>query len=200
MEVCSIILGLLCVTCTDLAVLAGSYPEACYSKYQSVPIKGDACHEGALRIVLSFIDQVASRHKKYIKPLLSVQVDFYLRVFIQVFSKASESKLCATKQSYMFRCHNCFSFTESPVLNHIVKGNSQKFQTNFLLPENVDCSCCTGKMHLHGPLWNKSMHENSFIASVIDFCKKEDVKLGTKDRIIGVLSVAKEVFFIILGN
>lgn len=44
----SISLGLLCVTCTDLAVLAGSYPETCYSKYGSIPLKGDVCHESVL--------------------------------------------------------------------------------------------------------------------------------------------------------
>lgn len=40
--------GLICVTCTDLAVLCASYPESCYAKYSSVPLKGEICHEMVL--------------------------------------------------------------------------------------------------------------------------------------------------------
>jgi tRNA (guanine26-N2/guanine27-N2)-dimethyltransferase len=39
------LLGLLCVTCTDLAVLCASHPETCFSKYNSIPAKGKLCHE-----------------------------------------------------------------------------------------------------------------------------------------------------------
>lgn len=37
--------GLLCVTCTDMAVMAGNSGETCYSKYGSVSIKAKYCHE-----------------------------------------------------------------------------------------------------------------------------------------------------------
>lgn len=39
------VLGLLCVTCTDMAVMAGNSGETCYSKYGSVSIKAKYCHE-----------------------------------------------------------------------------------------------------------------------------------------------------------
>ena len=35
----------MCVTCTDMAVLAGNHPETCYSKYNTIPFKTKACHE-----------------------------------------------------------------------------------------------------------------------------------------------------------
>ena len=41
--------GLLCVTCTDMAVLAGNHPETCYSKYNTIPFKTKACHEQVSR-------------------------------------------------------------------------------------------------------------------------------------------------------
>ena len=31
--------GLLCVTCTDMTVLGGSYPEVCFAKYGSMSLK-----------------------------------------------------------------------------------------------------------------------------------------------------------------
>lgn len=37
--------GLLCVTCTDMAVLAGNSGETCYSKYGAMALKSRACHE-----------------------------------------------------------------------------------------------------------------------------------------------------------
>lgn len=37
--------GLLMVTCTDMAVLCGNTPEACYVKYGSIALKHPASHE-----------------------------------------------------------------------------------------------------------------------------------------------------------
>lgn len=37
--------GLLCVTCTDMAVMAGNSGETCYSKYGAMSLKGKFCHE-----------------------------------------------------------------------------------------------------------------------------------------------------------
>lgn len=37
--------GLLCVTCTDMAVMAGNSGETCYSKYGAMSIKAKYCHE-----------------------------------------------------------------------------------------------------------------------------------------------------------
>lgn len=37
--------GLLLVTATDMAVLAGNSPETCHVKYGAVSIKSKACHE-----------------------------------------------------------------------------------------------------------------------------------------------------------
>ncbi|CAB1344437.1 unnamed protein product [Coregonus sp. 'balchen'] len=75
--------GLLCVTCTDMAVMAGNSGETCYSKYGSVSIKAKYCHEMALRIILHSLDQRAGVYQRYIHPLLCVSVDFYIRVFVR---------------------------------------------------------------------------------------------------------------------
>lgn len=37
--------GILLVTCTDMAILAGNSPETCYVKYGAVSLKSSACHE-----------------------------------------------------------------------------------------------------------------------------------------------------------
>lgn len=37
--------GLLLITCTDMAVLAGNSPETCYVKYGAISLRNPACHE-----------------------------------------------------------------------------------------------------------------------------------------------------------
>ena len=62
--------GLLCVTCTDMAVLCGSGAEAGYAKYGAYSLRAPFCHEQALRIVLGCMQTHAARHKRFIVPLL----------------------------------------------------------------------------------------------------------------------------------
>lgn len=50
--------GLLCVTCTDLAVLCAGHPETCFAKYAGLPIKGDVCHEGVRSSPVLLIDRL----------------------------------------------------------------------------------------------------------------------------------------------
>ncbi|KAL1747568.1 N2,N2-dimethylguanosine tRNA methyltransferase-domain-containing protein [Schizophyllum fasciatum] len=85
--------GLLCVTCTDLAVLATvNYPEKCYSNYGGVSVKADYCHESALRLLLHSLATAAARYGRAIEPLLCLSIDFYVRVFVRVRYAAIEVK------------------------------------------------------------------------------------------------------------
>lgn len=40
----------------------------------------------ALRIILHSLDQRAGVYQRYIQPLLSISADFYIRVFVRVFT------------------------------------------------------------------------------------------------------------------
>lgn len=55
-------------------------PQVCWTKYGAYPLHRPYCHEGAVRILLACLEAHANRHKRYIKPLLSVHMDFYVRV------------------------------------------------------------------------------------------------------------------------
>uniref|UniRef100_A0A8C1PDT3 tRNA (guanine(26)-N(2))-dimethyltransferase n=1 Tax=Cyprinus carpio TaxID=7962 RepID=A0A8C1PDT3_CYPCA len=102
--------GLLCITCTDMAVMAGNSGETCYSKYGSVSIKSKYCHEMALRIILHSLDQRAAVYQRYIEPLLSVSVDFYIRVFVRVKTGQAVVKNSASKQALLYNCVGCGAF------------------------------------------------------------------------------------------
>jgi tRNA (guanine26-N2/guanine27-N2)-dimethyltransferase len=93
--------GMLCITCTDMAVLAGNHPEACFAKYASMPIRGKHCKESALRIMLSSVAQHAARYKRYIVPCLSLSIDFYSRIFVRVYTSANEVKKVGNVTPYL---------------------------------------------------------------------------------------------------
>jgi tRNA (guanine26-N2/guanine27-N2)-dimethyltransferase len=52
----------------------------CWTKYGSYPIHRPYCHEAAVRILLACLESHANRYKRYIVPMLSVHMDFYIRV------------------------------------------------------------------------------------------------------------------------
>lgn len=83
--------GLLMCSATDMAVLAGGNAEVCFSKYGSYPLRGKHCHEMALRILLACIESHAIRHKRHIVPIISIHMDFYIRVFVRIFTLSPAS-------------------------------------------------------------------------------------------------------------
>jgi len=87
--------GMLNVTCTDMAALGGSHPETCYGRYASMPIPNARyLQEVALRILLGNIATTAAKYGRTIKPILSVGMNFYIRVFVEVYNdKAGVSEM-----------------------------------------------------------------------------------------------------------
>lgn len=84
--------GLLCITCTDMPVLSGNYPETCFAKYGTFPVKTRYHTESALRCLLNAVETSANRYKKYVEPWASVAIDFYCRIFVRVHVSPAEVK------------------------------------------------------------------------------------------------------------
>jgi tRNA (guanine26-N2/guanine27-N2)-dimethyltransferase len=91
--------GLMCVTFTDMAVLCARRPHVCSYKYGTVPLPNKYCHEMALRMVLHMISTMANRHQRVIEPLMSLTVDFYVRLFIRVKESPIQCHESITKYS-----------------------------------------------------------------------------------------------------
>eukprot|EP00735_Rhodelphis_limneticus_P001101 TRINITY_DN1165_c0_g1::TRINITY_DN1165_c0_g1_i1::g.17223::m.17223 TRINITY_DN1165_c0_g1::TRINITY_DN1165_c0_g1_i1::g.17223 ORF type:complete len:685 (+),score=131.30,sp/Q9LFU5/TRM1_ARATH/40.10/2e-133,TRM/PF02005.11/1.6e-118,zf-CCCH/PF00642.19/0.0046,MTS/PF05175.9/0.24 TRINITY_DN1165_c0_g1_i1:23-2056(+) len=107
--------GLLCVTCTDMAVLCGNHPEVSFAKYGGTALKGESCHEFGLRLLLHTIEAHANKYKRHIVPLLSLSIDFYCRVFVRVYTSAAAVKLSPSKFSYVYQCVGCENQIVQPV-------------------------------------------------------------------------------------
>ncbi|CAH0564277.1 unnamed protein product [Brassicogethes aeneus] len=184
--------GLLLVTATDMAVLAGNSPETCYSKYGAISLKSKYCHEMSLRILLQCIESHANRYGRYIVPLLSLSADFYVRVFVKVFSGAHKCKFSTSKLSYVFNCTGCDSFELQP-LGVLKKNEKNPKNVKFSIPTgpsvNKKCQHCNQSYHMGGPIWSAPLHDPAFVSDVL---MSASDKLGTFKRIHGVLSVISE--------
>ena len=130
--------GLLCITCTDMAILCGNASEKCFAAYGATSLKSRSCHEMALRIVLRTVDSYANRYAKYIVPLLSVSVDFYCRIFVRVYSGAQKAKESASKSAMLYECTGCSVQHLQPLGEHFIE---------LLYPPGVLATTCVSVFH-----------------------------------------------------
>lgn len=179
--------GLLMVTATDMAVLAGNSPETCYLKYGAISLKSKACHEIAIRILLQHIASHAARYGRYIVPVLSISADFYIRVFVKVFSSQIKCKANASKIGMLYQCTGCESMNMQPLCT---KKPSGSYKVSSAPCVDQLCKHCRHKHHVGGPIWLDPLHDQTFVAELL--CNSSKINLGTSKRIEGVLNVVHE--------
>ncbi|KIO23382.1 hypothetical protein M407DRAFT_27161 [Tulasnella calospora MUT 4182] len=189
--------GLLCVTCTDMTVLAsGNYPEKCFSNYGGIPTKTEYCHESALRLVLHTLSTSAARYGRFITPLLSLSIDFYVRLFVKVRTAPIEVKKAMTKTAVYHVCQSCQAFTEEPLGRIVERTNGDKvnllYKTTPSAPSSDTCVECGGKLHVAGPMWSGPIHDPTFVKQVLEHVNENSSNYGTHARMKGMLTVASE--------
>lgn len=181
--------GLLCVTCTDMSVLGGGHPETCYAKYGSMPTKGKYLHEMALRIVLHTLEAQANRYRRHIVPVLSLSIDFYVRLFVRVFTSPAEVKKACTKASYVYQSSACGSFFVHAV------GKHSKNSYNPNLTTGLTVCPQTGKsFKIGGPIWNPPIHRMDWVRQLLSRVEnyRGPYPPATRKRIHGMLTSVSE--------
>lgn len=190
--------GLLCVTFTDMPVLCGNYPETTFYKYGSIAYKTSFCHEMAKRIALFAISSAAGKYKKVIKPLLSFNAEFYIRLFLIVKDSPEDCKNNGLKYGYVHHCRNCQNRLITPLAHMEETKHSKKEKTvsRFKfnnLTGNVNCEICDSYMCLSGPFWIDNIHDEDFIDQIQSELDTERFKyLKYNKRIKTFLSGIKE--------
>ncbi|KAK3004871.1 hypothetical protein RJ639_019539, partial [Escallonia herrerae] len=184
--------GMLMCTATDMAVLCGGNGEVCYSKYGSYPLRAKYCHEMALRILLACIESHANRYKRYIVPVLSVQMDFYVRVFVRIYTSASAMKNTPLKLSYIYQCTGCDSFHLQPIGRTVSKNNSVRYLPGFGPVVPQECSNCGKKYNMGGPIWSAPIHDQEWVTSILADVKLMKDRYPAYDRISAVLTTISE--------
>ncbi|EDO18215.1 hypothetical protein Kpol_543p45 [Vanderwaltozyma polyspora DSM 70294] len=195
--------GLMLVTCTDLSVLAGNgYPEKCFALYGGVNmVSHEATHESALRLVLNLLSQSAAKYKKTIEPLLSLSIDFYVRVFIKVKTSPINVKNLQSNTMITYHCSQCGSY-HNQHLGRIQErsGKNGKPFKKYLVaqgpPVDSKCKFCKGTYHLAGPMYAGALHNKEFLDEVLRINKVEHANMGdvygTRKRIEGMVTLASK--------
>lgn len=184
--------GLLLVTCTDMAILCGNSSETCRAKYGAVSLKTKCCHEMALRIILQSIESHANRYGRYTVPLLAISVDFYVRVFVRVYTGPAIVKRSTSKLGMVYQCSGCETFSLQPLGRCTEKGNSFKFSPALGPPVGLTCSHCGHKHHIGGPVWINPMHDVNFVQRLIRRVTESPELYGTSKRMLGILHMLDE--------
>lgn len=192
--------GLLCITCTDSAIFAShGYLEKTYSQYGGLPFKGEPCHEGGIRLVLHAIASSAARYGMAIEPLLSLSIDYYLRVFVRVRKAPTDVKLLAGKTMLVYHCESgCGAWTTQFLARNKVtknKNGDPMYKHGFAQGPSADqhCEHCGHKTHLSGPMYGGPLHNVGFIERVLAQLNEVDRETyPTMDRIEGMLHTALE--------
>ncbi|SCV00253.1 LAME_0G08526g1_1 [Lachancea meyersii CBS 8951] len=192
--------GLMLVTCTDLSVLAGNgYPEKCFALYGGVNMAGhDATHESALRLVLNLLGQSAAKYRKSIEPVLSLSIDFYVRVFVKVRTNPLEVKNLQNNTMITYMCSGCGAYHNQRMgrqsERETKKGNKfVKYSLAQGPPVSQRCPHCGGAHHLTGPMYAGPLHNKEFIQEVLRINREEhtDEVYKTRKRIEGMLTLAQ---------
>lgn len=132
--------GILAVTATDTAALAGSYPDACKRKYDADPLPISTRHEIGLRILIGHCARTAENHGLGIKPIFSHSTDHYYRTYMEI--KEGQSAVDASLDDVGF-------YTK----------NSTTHENLFKREKNDE-------LRVAGPLWIGKLWEGEFLKNL----------------------------------
>ena len=131
--------GILAITATDTAPLAGAHAPKCRRRYQSEPVRGYMCHEGGLRILMCSIARELAKFDRGMKPLLSFYADHYFRTYIQVEEGAEKADRMMDQLGYM-------EYNTETLERSVSKHYDEK--------------------HKYGPFWLGPLHDQEFISTL----------------------------------
>lgn len=188
--------GLLCITCTDMAALGGSHPETAYGRYASLPIQSAKyLQELALRILLHSIAVSAAKYGRTLRPVLSVGMNFYVRVFVEIYNDKQGVSDLSLINGNVYQSTQCSSFVTIP---HGQKGGRKG---NGYQSSRVDPAKCpeTGApFKIGGPLWLGPLHDQDVVKAALgrldnEACQSPKMDLiATRRRLQGLLTSVSE--------
>ncbi|RJQ15494.1 hypothetical protein C4573_05030 [Candidatus Woesearchaeota archaeon] len=149
--------GILAVTATDIAALAGTYRNPGKRKYWAVPLKNELMHEIGLRILVRKVQLIGAQYDKALFPVLSYAKDHYFRIYFHC-EKSKEKVDAVLKQHLHFVYFEDLDFFAGSLEQIFIKikEKNQKYQ-------------------LAGPLYAGSLQDGKLIAAMVK--KTEDKKM-----------------------
>ncbi len=139
--------GILAVTATDTAALAGTSPQACIRKYWGVPLKSASLHEIGLRILIRKIQLIGAQYEKALMPIFSYAAQHYMRVYLQNTKAKTAVDEIMMQHKQISYCDNCMKI--------------------FV---NEKCNCRKPYVSA-GPVWTGELWNKTFVKKMKTKCK-----------------------------
>lgn len=192
--------GLICFTSTDKGVLITNENKSIV-KYETTILKKYSAKEMALRSLLSCISRHAAKFGVSIEPLLSLSLDFYLRVFVRILKKGEKRVIADNGLFYLCNCGNFKSADGNrQVVNcninyklfsledpDFMKKLKNACETINFSNGNI-CEVCNKKMKICGPFWNKHLHDQNLVSKIKSNLSSDD------NRLVGIFNfVGQEI-------
>ncbi len=163
--------GLLMVTATDTAVLEGSKASKALRRYQARIAKIPQSREVALRVLIGYIARVAASMDKWVEPLISLYMDYYVRLYMRV-NKGSRGAQ-RTVESLIGPLYYCEDFKYASLREQDFRGY---------------CGSVTSM----GPLWSGDLFNEEFLDKVVASIEGPLNYLGTSRALLKTLKLARE--------
>ena len=128
--------GILAITATDTAPLAGAHRLKCERRYQSRPIRGAMCHETGLRILMCTIAKELAKFDRGMDPMLSFYADHYFRTYVRITEGTQNADKTLSKLIYM---------------NYDRETLERSYSYEY------------DKEHRYGPFWGGNLHNSSHL-------------------------------------
>jgi len=138
--------GILAVTATDTAALAGTAPASCQRKYWAIPLKNHFMHETGLRILARKIQLIGIQYDKALVPVFSHHTEHYARIYLKCEKSKKAVKSIVKQHSSIGYCRKCFETAINP----------EKF-----------CRFCRNELQIAGPLWTGQLWDKAFSREMI---------------------------------
>ena len=94
--------GVLAITATDTAPLAGTYAKKCSRRYMARPLRSGFGHETGLRILLGYLAREAAQFDRGVVPLLCFYADHYFRLYVRMPENAAAADQSLTNLGYLY--------------------------------------------------------------------------------------------------
>jgi tRNA (guanine26-N2/guanine27-N2)-dimethyltransferase len=190
--------GLLCITCTDMAALGGSHPETAYGRYAALPIQSARyLQEMALRILLYTVAVSAARYGRTIRPVLSVGMAFYVRIFVEVNDDKRGVQDLSLNLGHVYQSSQCPTFITLP---HGQMGGKKGNVYQSIRLHPAKCPETGGNFKVGGPIWLGPLHDKAVVKTALERLDQESGSsprmelIATRKRLFGLLtSVSEEV-------
>jgi len=126
--------GILAVTATDTAALAGTFPKACLRKYWAKPAHNELMHEIGLRILIRKVQLVGAQYEKALIPIFSYSKDHYMRVFLKCDKGRKKADEIVKKHDFYDGFGPIWTgeLFDSKLVDKMVKNNDVKENGKFL--------------------------------------------------------------------